>query len=144
MKGENKMSFNYSKEKKRWDSWKEKEEIKLRKQNVDEKIILNLRDYDWENFKMERNFKRNQNITKDIFFDLKATVDKKEIYSIDDLMDEIENEHLYNILLNEDNITLKIIMYKVQGYSTKEIANILGITIDNIYYRIKKLRKKIK
>ncbi len=138
------MSFNYSKEKKRWDSWKEKEEIKLRKQNVDEKIILNLRDYDWENFKMERNFKRNQNITKDIFFDLKATVDKKEIYSIDDLMDEIENEHLYNILLNEDNITLKIIMYKVQGYSTKEIANILGITIDNIYYRIKKLRKKIK
>ena len=35
-------------------------------------------------------------------------------------------------------------MYKVQGYSTKEIANILGITIDNIYYRIKKLRKKIK
>lgn len=59
-------------------------------------------------------------------------------------MDEIENEHLYNILLNEDNITLKIIMYKVQGYSTKEIANILGITIDNIYYRIKKLRKKIK
>ncbi len=131
------MSFNYSKEKKRWDSWKEKEEIKLRKQNVDEKIILNLRDYDWENFKMERNFKRNQNITKDIFFDLKATVDKKEIYSIDDLMDEIENEHLYNILLNEDNITLKIIMYKVQGYSTKEIANILGITIDNIYYRIK-------
>lgn len=131
------MSFNYSKEKKRWDSWKEKEEIKLRKQNVDEKIILNLRDYDWENFKMERNFKRNQNITKDIFFDLKATVDKKEIYSIDDLMDEIENEHLYNILLNEDNITIKIIMYKVQGYSTKEIANILGITIDNIYYRIK-------
>lgn len=138
------MSFNYSKEKKRWDSWKEKEEIKLRKQNVDEKIILNLRDYDWENFKMERNFKRNQNITKDIFFDLKATVDKKEIYSIDDLMDEIENEHLYNILLNEDNITLKILVYKIQGYSTKEIANILGITIDNIYYRIKKLRKKIK
>lgn len=138
------MSFNYSKEKKRWDSWKEKEEIKLRKQNVDEKIILNLRDYDWENFKMERNFKRNQNITKDIFFDLKATVDKKEIYSIDDLMDEIENEHLYNILLNEDNITLKILVYKIQGYSTKEIANILGITIDNIYYRIKKIRKKIK
>lgn len=138
------MSFNYSKEKKQWDSWKEKEEIKLRKENIDENIILNLRDYDWEDFKMERNFKRNQNITKDIFFDLKATVDKKEIYSINDLMDEIENEHLYNILLNEDDITLKIIMYKVQGYSTKEIANILGITIDNIYYRIKKLRKKIK
>ena len=120
------------------------EEKLLKKNNVNHAIINMLRNYDWNDFKRERSFRTHQNVTKDVFFDLKATVDKKEIYSIDDLMDEIENEHLYNILLNEDNITLKIIMYKVQGYSTKEIANILGITIDNIYYRIKKLRKKIK
>ena len=54
-----------------------------------------------------------------------------------DLMDEIENENLYKILSKEDDVTLKILVYKIQGYSTKEIANILGITIDNIYYRIK-------
>ena len=52
-------------------------------------------------------------------------------------MDEIENENLYKILSKEDDVTLKILVYKIQGYSTKEIANILGITIDNIYYRIK-------
>lgn len=79
-----------------------------------------------------------------MFFNLIETNDKKEINSINDLMDEIENENLYKILSKEDDVTLKILVYKIQGYSTKEIANILGITIDNIYYRIKKLRKKIK
>lgn len=138
------MKYNYEKEKLRWEKEKLLEEKLLKKNNVNHAIINMLRNYDGNDFKRERSFRTHQNVTKDVFFDLKATVDKKEIYSIDDLMDEIENEHLYNILLNEDNITLKIIMYKVQGYSTKEIANILGITIDNIYYRIKKLRKKIK
>ena len=129
------MKYNYEKEKLRWEKEKLLEEKLLKKNNVNHAIINMLRNYDWNDFKRERSFRTHQNVTKDVFFDLKAT---------DDLMDEIENEHLYNILLNEDNITLKIIMYKVQGYSTKEIANILGITIDNIYYRIKKLRKKIK
>ena len=99
---------------------------------------------DWIDFNKERSFRTHQNITKDVFFNLTETNDKKEINSINDLMDEIENENLYKILSKEDDVTLKILVYKIQGYSTKEIANILGITIDNIYYRIKKLRKKIK
>ena len=107
-------------------------------------MICKLRNYDWNDFKRERSFRTHQNVTKDVFFDLKATYDEKEINSINDLMDEIENENLYKILSKEDDVTLKILVYKIQGYSTKEIANILGITIDNIYYRIKKIRKKIK
>ena len=131
------MKYNYEKE-------KLLEEKLLKKNNVNHSIINMLRNYDWNDFKRERSFKTHQNVTKDVFFDLKATYDEKEINSINDLMDEIENENLYKILSKEDNITLKILVYKIQGYSTKEIANILGITIDNIYYRIKKIRKKIK
>lgn len=138
------MKYNYEKEKLRWEKDKLLEEKLLKKNNVNHSIINMLRNYDWNDFKRERSFKTHQNVTKDVFFDLKATYDEKEINSINDLMDEIENEHLYKILSKEDNITLKILVYKIQGYSTKEIANILGITIDNIYYRIKKLRKKIK
>ena len=129
------MKYNYEKEKLRWEKEKLLEEKLLKKNNVN---------HDWNDFKRERSFRTHQNVTKDVFFDLKATYDEKEINSINDLMDEIENENLYKILSKEDDITLKILVYKIQGYSTKEIANILGITIDNIYYRIKKIRKKIK
>jgi len=138
------MKYNYEKEKLRWEKDKLQEEKLLKKNNVNHTIINMLRDYDWNDFKRERSFRTHQNVTKDVFFDLKATYDEKEINSINDLMDEIENENLYTILSKEDDITLKILIYKIQGYSTEEIANILGITIDNIYYRIKKLRKKIK
>ena len=138
------MKYNYEKEKLRWEKDKLQEEKLLKKNNVNHTIINMLRDYDWNDFKRERSFRTHQNVTKDEFFDLKATYDEKEINSINDLMDEIENENLYTILSKEDDITLKILIYKIQGYSTEEIANILGITIDNIYYRIKKLRKKIK
>lgn len=138
------MKYNYEKEKLRWEKDKLLEEKLLKKNNVNHSIINMLRNYDWNDFKRERSFKTHQNVTKDVFFDLKATYDEKEINSINDLMVEIENENLYKILSKEDNITLKILVYKIQGYSTKEIANILGITIDNIYYRIKKIRKKIK
>ena len=138
------MKYNYEKEKLRWEKDKLLEEKLLKKNNVNHSIINMLRNYDWNDFKRERSFKTHQNVTKDVFFDLKATYDEKEINSINDLMDEIENENLYKILSKEDDVTLKILVYKIQGYSTKEIANILGITIDNIYYRIKKLRKKIK
>lgn len=131
------MKYNYEKEKLRWEKDKLLEEKLLKKNNVNHSIINMLRNYDWNDFKRERSFKTHQNVTKDVFFDLKATYDEKEINSINDLMDEIENENLYKILSKEDNITLKILVYKIQGYSTKEIANILGITIDNIYYRIK-------
>ena len=95
------MKYNYEKEKLRWEKEKLLEEKLLKKNNVNHAIINMLRNYDWNDFKRERSFRTHQNVTKDVFFDLKATVDKKEIYSIDDLMDEIENEHLYNILLNE-------------------------------------------
>ena len=138
------MKYNYEKEKLRWEKEKLLEEKLLKKNNVNHAIINMLRNYDWNDFKRERSFRTHQNVTKDVFFDLKATYDEKEINSINDLMDEIENENLYKILSKEDDITLKILVYKIQGYSTKEIANILGMTIDNIYYQIKKLRKKIK
>lgn len=138
------MKYNYNKEKTKWEKDKLLEEEILKKNNISQTIISELKNYDWNYFKRERSFRTHQNVTKDVFFDLKATYDEKEINSINDLMDEIENENLYKILSKEDDITLKILVYKIQGYSTKEIANILGITIDNIYYRIKKLRKKIK
>ena len=45
-----------------------------------------------------------------------------------DLLDEIENENLYQVLVAIDGRTLKIVLLKMQGYSTKEIAPLVYLT----------------
>ena len=64
-----------------------------------------------------------------------------EVKTVADLLDEIENETLYRALLTVDRRTLQIILLKMQGYSTKEIAPFVGLTTGAIYARLDHLRK---
>ena len=48
------MGFNYQKELIKWNQWKKQEEELLKALNVDDNIIKQLYDYDWEMFKTER------------------------------------------------------------------------------------------
>ena len=43
-----------------------------------------------------------------------------------------------------DRRTLQIILLKMQGYSTKEIAPLVGLTTGAIYARLDHLRKKLR
>ena len=43
-----------------------------------------------------------------------------------------------------DKRTLQIVLLKMQGYSTKEIAPLVGLTTGAIYARMEHLRKKLK
>lgn len=138
------MSYNYAKELKKWKIWKEKEEKILRELNVDEDIIQKLYDYDWNNFKMERRYRTRQMPTLDCFFTHSPTYDHKEIITIHDLLDQIENEALFNYLSQTDRLTLNILLLKILGYSTKEISEILSLQCSAIYARIARLRKKLK
>ena len=61
-----------------------------------------------------------------------------------ELLDDIENEALYEYLKHVDSEVIKIISLKLQGYSVKEISNIMGMSIDRIYNRIKKIKKVLK
>ncbi|CAK7017855.1 MAG: hypothetical protein ENTB_01485 [Enterocloster aldenensis] len=67
-----------------------------------------------------------------------------EIKTIEDLMDEIEDENLYQALLTVDRRTLQIVLLKMKGYSTKEIAPIVHLTAGAIYARLDHLRKKLR
>ena len=71
------MGYDYKKEYARWKKWKDNEEKILRKHNIDETLINELRDFDWEQFNENRRFSRNQNVTKDIFFYMQPVHDKK-------------------------------------------------------------------
>ena len=64
--------------------------------------------------------------------------------TVADLLDEIEDETLYRALLTVDRRTLQIILLKMQGYSTKEIAPLVGLTTGAIYARLDHLRKKLR
>ena len=52
---------------------------------------------------------------------------QRESNTVADLPDEIEDEKLYQALLTVDKHTLLILLLKMQGYSTKEIAAMAGL-----------------
>ena len=138
------MAYNHGREKKKWRIWKEAEEKILRKCGVDESVIEQIRIDDRTDFNSNRRFYR---WTNDVAEYLEGMADKEqqaEVKTVADLLDEIENENLYLALAKVDRRTLQIILLKMQGYSTKEIAPIVHLTTGAIYARLDHLRKKLK
>lgn len=138
------MSYNYTKEFKKWQAWKTQEEKLLRKLEVTEEVIQQLRTYDWQIFKEDRQIRSRQITTLDAFFVDSPYYDKKNNTNISDLLDEIENEALFQYLSNYDHTTMTIVYLKILGYSTKEISVILRISNAAIYSRIKRLKENLK
>ena len=62
--------------------------------------------------------------------------------STESLLDSIEDAKLLQILSKEDKLTLQIILYKLQGYTSIEIAEKTGLTETAIRQRISRLKKK--
>ena len=138
------MAYNHGKEERRWHIWKDNEEMTLRKYGVDENTIEQIRAYDREIFNSDRRFYQRLQET-DTYLDTVAESEQHiEVKTVDDLLNEIENENLYQALLTVDRRTLQIVLLKMKGYSTKEIATIVGLTTGAVYSRLEYLRKKLK
>ena len=115
------MAYNHGREDRKWRIWKEAEEKLLRECGVDEATIEQIRiadraDREWQT----------------------------EVGTVAELLDEIESENLYQVLVAVDGRTLKIVLLKMQGYSTKEIAPLVHLTTGAIYARLDHLRKKLR
>ena len=138
------MAYNHGKEERRWRIWKDSEEVTLRKYGVDENTIEQIRAYDREIFNSDRRFYQRLQET-DTYLDTVAESEQHiEVKTVDDLLNEIENENLYQALLTVDRCTLQIVLLKIKGCSTKEIATIVGLTTGAVYSRLEYLRKKLK
>ena len=138
------MAYNHGREERKWRIWKEAEEKILRDCGVDEAVIEQIRIDDRTDFNSNRRFYR---WTNDVAEYLEGMADKEqqaEVKTVADLLDEIENENLYLALAKVDRRTLQIVLLKMQGYSTKEIAPIVQLTAGAIYARLDHLRKKLK
>lgn len=138
------MAYNHGREERKWRIWKEAEETVLRKCGVDESTIDEIRTYDRAEFNSNRRFYR---WTSDVGEYLEGMAEVEpfvDVKTVADLLNEIENENLYRALLAVDKRTLEIVLLKMQGYSTKEIAPIVHLTTGAIYARLDHLRKKLR
>ena len=138
------MAYNHGKEERKWRLCKEAEEKILRNCGVPESTIEELRIYDRADFNSNRRFYRRLNDVGEYIEETIAEEQSFEVGIVADRLDEIENERLYQMLLTVDKRTLQIVLLKIQGYSTKEIAPLVGLTTGAIYARLDHLRKKLK
>ena len=116
------MAYNKAKAEKEWVEWKNNEEKQLRELGVDEDTIQRLHGYDWEAFKAERNY-RYWNLEQDSISEVAADDPPEIVQNVEQLMDCIEDERLYKVLKEADGQTLQILLYRMKGYSIKEISN---------------------
>ncbi|WP_418463937.1 sigma-70 family RNA polymerase sigma factor [Frisingicoccus sp.] len=138
------MAYNHGREERKWRIWKEAAETVLRKCGVDESTIEEIRTYDRAEFNSNRRFYRWTSDFGEYLEGMAEVEPFADVKTVADLLNEIENENLYQVLLTVDKRTLQIVLLKMQGYSTKEIAPIVHLTTGAIYARLDHLRKKLR
>ncbi|MEY8484883.1 ECF-type sigma factor [Lachnospiraceae bacterium 48-21] len=138
------MSFNYGREEKKWRLWKEAEEKELRGLGVDEDTIEKLHTYDWAVFNSDRRYYRRLKEAGTYLEEFAEDATQPEVRTVEDFLDSIENQKLYQVLIKVDRLTLQIAVMKMQGYSTHEIAVQFNITEKAIYRRMDRLKEKLK
>ena len=121
------MAYNYGREERKWRIWKEAEEKQLRSLGVSEKDIEKLRVHDWAIFNSDRRYYQRMQETGTYLEEVAADMTQPEIKTVEDFLDNIENQQLYQVLIKVDRLTLQIALMKIQGYSTREIAVYLKV-----------------
>ena len=138
------MAYNKAREEKKWRLWKEAEEKQLRSLGVSESDIEKLRIHDWAIFNSDRRYYQRMQETGTYLEEVAADMTQPEIKTVEDFLDNIENQQLYQVLIKVDRLTLQAILLQIQGYSIAEIAAILGMKEDTVYKRLGRLKQKIK
>lgn len=136
------MAYNHRRAEIEWLNWKEKEEKQPRELGVDEDTIQRLHTYDWQQFNKERQYQQR-------WRDELEEIEQQEeqlppVRTMEDLLDEIGNEQLFDILRKADKLTLEILLMRMEGYSDSEIAHMMDLDKYAVSMRIYRLRKKLK
>lgn len=136
------MAYNHRKAEIEWLNWKEKEEKQMRELGVDEDTIQRLHTYDWQQFNKERQYQQRWR-DRPIPFEPQGE-QKLYLQTVDTLLDEIDNEQLWEVLKKTDKLTLKMLVMKMQGFSGKEIFCATGVPESAINNRIARASQKNK
>lgn len=138
------MAYNKAKEEKKWRLWKAAEEKQLRSLGVSEDTIEKLRVHDWAIFNSDRRYYEKLQDAGTYLEEVAEDTTQPETKTVEDFLDSIENQQLYQVLIKVDRLTLQTVLLQLQGFSVPEIARMLGMNEDVLYKRIQRLKKKIK
>ena len=138
------MAYNKAKEERKWRIWKEAEEKQMRRLGVDEDTIERLRIHDWAIFNSDRRYYEKLQDAGTYLEEVAENTTLPEIKTVDDFLDSIENQELYQVLIKVDKLTIQIALWKMDGYSSSEISEKCGLTVSAINFRLWHLRKKMK
>ena len=136
------MAYNKAKEERKWRIWKEAEEKQMRSLGVDEDTIERLRIHDWAIFNSDRRYYEKLQDAGTYLEEVAENTTLPEIKTVDDFLDSIENQELYQVLIKVDKLTIQIALWKMDGYSSSEISEKCGLTVSAINFRLWHLRKK--
>ena len=137
------MAYNKAREEKKWRLWKEAEEKQLRSLGVSKNDIEKLRVHDWAIFNSDRRYYQRMQETGTYLDEVATDTTPPEIKTVDDFLDNIENQQLYQVLIKVDRLTLQAVLLQLQGYSVAEIASMLGVKEYIVYKRLGRLKEKI-
>ena len=138
------MAYNHGREDRKWRIWKEAEEKQMRSLGVDKDTIEKLRIYDWAIFNSDRRYYEKLQDTGTYLEEVAEDTTLPEIKTVNDFLDSIENQELYQVLIKVDKLTIQIALWKMDGYSSSEISEKCGLTVSAINFRLWHLRKKLK
>ena len=138
------MAYNKAKEERKWRLWKEAEEKELRSLGVSEDTIEQLHTHDWAIFNSDRRYYEKLQDAGTYLEEVAEDTAQPETKTVEDFLDSIENQELYQLLIKVDRLTLQTVLLQLQGFPVPEIAKILGMNEDAVYKRIQHLKKKIK
>ena len=144
------MIFNHGQAKCEWLRKKQEEEKILRKYGMSEELIEALRKSDWEEFKSERIFYLHnvqsiddvKGADDDVRFSAED-VDGMEAFTVEAMLDEIEDARLFQILSHTEEKTLKILLLRLNGYSLRDIAQVLRMNEKAVSARLNRLKDYI-
>ena len=154
------MGFNYTAEKKKFETLWARLRREYREAGMSDAAIQKMHDFDWEVFKQERIYRlHTQDLGIGIFDEPsaeqedKSALMKKFLESVsrwDDYttasrygwIEEVDDPSIYKQLQALRKADLELLtLIVVDGFSQTEIAVVLGCSPQNIFGRLKKIRK---
>lgn len=121
--------------------WRRKNEFHAL--GVDENIIAELRGFDRIAYNSDDRFYKRLYDVGDFYEEIIEDKSQKEVTTVEQLLDEVENPAMYKILKKTSEKTLQILLMRVRGYSVKDITEILHLSKTSVYKRIKNVREKL-
>jgi RNA polymerase sigma-70 factor (ECF subfamily) len=107
-------------------------------------VIKRLHDADWDDFRSERRYLEHYADASTYIDRLTAGEVPLSIRTAQDLLNDIDDEELLRVLMTMDKLTLQIVVWKMDGCSSAEIADKTGLSVNAIDRRILRFKRKIK